>query len=376
ISRPSPRALKGHVPISPFGSIARAQQVRTGQIEDGTGGERRRLKMDRDWGSKPGSGGAASAQNEAVDRRERLRRLALETIDLAKDPYFMRNHLGSYECKLCLTLHNNEGNYLAHTQGKRHQTNLAKRAAREAKDAPAQPQPHKRKVNIRKTVKIGRPGYRVTKQFDPETKQRSLLFQLNILRLKTLQSRGTDLCRLMSRRVQPFDKRYQYLLFAAEPYEIIAFKVPSTEIDKSTPKFFSHWDPDSKMFTLQLYFKTKPPEGNKLPPASAANGIGAPGVPPRPLPPPPQAPPPPPPQGLAPGAQIGNPPRAPPPGIPGSLPPPPPPMVNGPQPMPPGGAPPAPPPPPVGNTMTNFGFGGQQIPGQGIHPPPPPPNMG
>ncbi|ERN11374.1 hypothetical protein AMTR_s00176p00038570 [Amborella trichopoda] len=108
--------------------------------------------MDRDWGSKPGSGGAASAQNEAIDRRERLRRLALETIDLAKDPYFMRNHLGSYECKLCLTLHNNEGNYLAHTQGKRHQTNLAKRAAREAKEAPAQPQPNKRKVALRKSV--------------------------------------------------------------------------------------------------------------------------------------------------------------------------------------------------------------------------------
>lgn len=54
--------------------------------------------MDREWGSKPGSGGAATAQNEAIDRRERLRRLALETIDLAKDPYFMRNHLGRYEC--------------------------------------------------------------------------------------------------------------------------------------------------------------------------------------------------------------------------------------------------------------------------------------
>ena len=51
-----------------------------------------------------------------MDRRERLRKLALETIDLAKDPYFMRNHLGQYECRLCLTLHTNEGNYLAHTQ--------------------------------------------------------------------------------------------------------------------------------------------------------------------------------------------------------------------------------------------------------------------
>ena len=27
-----------------------------------------------------------------------------------------RNHLGTYECKLCLTLHNNEASYLAHTQ--------------------------------------------------------------------------------------------------------------------------------------------------------------------------------------------------------------------------------------------------------------------
>ena len=84
-----------------------------------------------------------------------------------------------YECKLCLTLHNNEGNYLAHTQGKRHQQNLAKRAARDAADAPSAPAPAKRKTNARKLVKIGRPGYRVTKQFDAHSSQRSLLFQVD-----------------------------------------------------------------------------------------------------------------------------------------------------------------------------------------------------
>ncbi|XP_078179420.1 uncharacterized protein LOC144573508 [Carex rostrata] len=266
--------------------------------------------MDREWGSKPGSGGAATAQNEAIDRRERLRRLALETIDLAKDPYFMRNHLGSYECKLCLTLHNNEGNYLAHTQGKRHQTNLAKRAAREAKDAPAQPQPHKRKVSVKKSVKIGRPGYRVTKQYDPETKQRSLLFQILYPEIEDNAKPRHRFMSSFEQRVQACDKRYQYLLFAAEPYETVGFKIPSTEIDKVANKFFTHWDPDSKMFTLQLYFKVKPVEPNKPPP---------------PPPPPPSnglsAPPPPPPQGL--------PPRMPPP--PGSQPPPPPPsFANGP----------------------------------------------
>lgn len=30
-------------------------------------------------------------------------------LKLFQDPYFLRNHLGSYECKLCLTLHTNEG---------------------------------------------------------------------------------------------------------------------------------------------------------------------------------------------------------------------------------------------------------------------------
>ena len=45
---------------------------------------------------------------------------------------------GSYECKLCLTLHNNEGSYLAHTQGKKHQANLARRADKEAKESPQQ----------------------------------------------------------------------------------------------------------------------------------------------------------------------------------------------------------------------------------------------
>lgn len=83
--------------------------------------------MDRDYGSKPGSGGVLSESRANVDRRERLKQLAMEVMDLSKDPYFMKNHLGSYECKLCLTLHNNEGNYLAHTQGKKHKTNLARR---------------------------------------------------------------------------------------------------------------------------------------------------------------------------------------------------------------------------------------------------------
>lgn len=88
-------------------------------------------------GSRTGGGGVASfsvryniIKEQNVDRRERLRKLAMETIDITKDPYFMKNHLGSYECRLCLTLHTNEGSYLSHTQGKKHQTNLQRRQAK------------------------------------------------------------------------------------------------------------------------------------------------------------------------------------------------------------------------------------------------------
>ncbi|KAG0472151.1 hypothetical protein HPP92_016697 [Vanilla planifolia] len=306
--------------------------------------------MDRDWGSKPGSGGAASAQNEAIDRRERLRRLALETIDLAKDPYFMRNHLG--------------------------------RAAREAKDAPTLPQPHKRKLAVRRTVKIGRPGYRVTKQYDLETKQRSLLFQIEYPEIEDNSKPRHRFMSSFEQRIQACDKRYQYLLFHAEPYEIISFKVPSTEIDKSTPKFFSHWDPDLKMFTLQLYFKAKLPESKvPAPPVPSASATTAPGVPPRPLPPVQGLPSPPlPPQGAPPppapaGSDL---PRAPLPPMAASQPPPPPPTANGlPRPMP----------PPMAATgaMANFtpgfrppmqAFPVQQVQGQLLRPPPPPSNLG
>jgi splicing factor 3A subunit 2 len=204
--------------------------------------------------------GQVSQGQEQQARRERLRKLAMETIDVSKDPYFMRNHLGTYECKLCLTLHNNEGNYLAHTQGKRHQTNLARRAAREARDAPVLPQPAGAgtvaRVRVRKNiVRIGRPGYRVTKRKDPETGQRSLLFEIQY---PDIEPGGQPRHRFMSayeQRVEPPDKNVQYLLFAGAPYETIAFKVPNLPVDKGEGKFLCEWEKEDKIFRLQLHFE-------------------------------------------------------------------------------------------------------------------------
>lgn len=228
-------------------------------------------------GGKTGGGGVASWSETNRDRRERLRQLALETIDLQKDPYFMKNHLGSYECKLCLTLHNNEGSYLAHTQGKKHQANLARRAAKEAKDAPSLLQPEKPRVEPKKFVKIGRPGYRVTKQRDPEMGQQSLLFQidypgkikifnaifqnrLSLIFFAEINDMVLPRHRFMSayeQKIEPPDRKWQYLLYAAEPYETIAFKVPSREVEKTDNKFWTHWNRDTKQFFLQFAFKVE-----------------------------------------------------------------------------------------------------------------------
>eukprot|EP00559_Dactyliosolen_fragilissimus_P005735 CAMPEP_0184855282 /NCGR_PEP_ID=MMETSP0580-20130426/576_1 /TAXON_ID=1118495 /ORGANISM="Dactyliosolen fragilissimus" /LENGTH=565 /DNA_ID=CAMNT_0027349757 /DNA_START=342 /DNA_END=2039 /DNA_ORIENTATION=- len=219
-------------------------------------------------GSKFGGGGQSSAQQAERERKERLRQLALETIDLAKDPYLMRNHLGTYECKLCLTLHTNEGNYLAHTQGKKHQANLAKRAAMEAKMkgltqdgvgpllsetslAASAAAAAKRAPR----VKIGRPGYEVSKSRDPLTHQRCLSFSLHFPDLSSdIQPRHRFMSCYEQRVDSPPDRRYQYLLIAAEPYETVAFKIPNEKIDKGEGRFVSYWDKDEKRFTLTCYF--------------------------------------------------------------------------------------------------------------------------
>ncbi|EUB56399.1 Splicing factor 3A subunit 2 [Echinococcus granulosus] len=309
-------------------------------------------------GGKTGSGGVASESEANRDRRERLRQLALDTIDLEKDPYFMKNHLGTYECKLCLTLHNNEGSYLAHTQGKKHQYNLQRRAHEQAKEGPATLQPEKAKVEPKKFIKIGRPGYKVTKQKDPETGQQSMLFQIDYPEIADAAG-VIPRHRFMSayeQHVEPPDRKWQYLLFAAEPYETIAFKVRSREVDKDPKKFWTYWNPASKQFFLQFAYKLENQstssamirelEMQKARAQQAQLQLQLPPPPPPPPPPPAipsfgttpfgmsqavQPPPPPPPSLTAIGMGVPQPPP----------PPPPPPLLAAPP-------PPPPPPPPIG----------------------------
>jgi splicing factor 3A subunit 2 len=231
-------------------------------------------------GSKFGGGGVASQSATNADRRERLRKLALETIDLDKDPYFFKNHVGSFECRLCLTVHQNDGSYLAHTQGKKHQTNLARRAAREQKEGrqgavdPATGLP----IGVtgagfaqrRNVVKIGRPGYKITKIRDPVSRQQGLLFQLQYPDATPETSPKWQVMNAFTQHVEEPDKNFQYLLVAAEPYETVGFKIPARELDKREDKQFAFWDPDAKEYWIQVMFMTEREERFNAAPGLAA----------------------------------------------------------------------------------------------------------
>lgn len=224
-----------------------------------------------------------------------------------QDPYIIRNHVGQYECRLCLTSHKNEGGYLAHTQGKRHQQNLAKRAILEAAEREAAPAPVRRigvkkqsacigristSNGARRALRVppprrsripshsrsrapvlpcsrarspGRPAYRVTKMYNPDDDTRALLFQIEYPEIAEDEIPRFRVMSAIEQKQEPTDWRYQYVAFAAEPYEIVCFKVPNVEIDMKkrregggagNAELFRHWDSDEKVYTVQLPFSS------------------------------------------------------------------------------------------------------------------------
>jgi len=106
--------------------------------------------------------------------------------------------------------------------------------------------------------KIGRPGYRVTKQRNPENGQQSLLFQIDYPEISDNVVPRHRFMSAYEQKIEPPDRKWQYLLFAAEPYETIAFKVPSREVEKFEGKFWTYWNRDTKQFFLQFSFKFEP----------------------------------------------------------------------------------------------------------------------
>ena len=177
-----------------------------------------------------------------------------------------------------MTLHTNEGSYLAHTQGKKHQTNLARRAAKDMKDSQLQVAPTQSNVQRKVFLKIGRPGYRVTKVRDRDTGKEGMMVQVHLPQIKPDVVPWRRFMSAWEKKREPPNKAYQYLIVrtalflwelhgiqslflqvAAEPYESIAFRIPAKEIEEEDEYEsgwnWAYWDPDTKQFSFQFMFR-------------------------------------------------------------------------------------------------------------------------
>jgi splicing factor 3A subunit 2 len=112
-------------------------------------------------------------------------------------------------------------------------------------------------VQVRKNmVKIGRPGYKITKIRDPFTLQQGMLYQLQYPEITQGVTPRVRFMSAFEQKVEEPDKSFQYLLVAAEPYETCAFKLQAREVDRSNGRYWEWWDEDQKELWVQLLFKT------------------------------------------------------------------------------------------------------------------------
>ena len=127
-----------------------------------------------------------------------------------QDPYIKHNHLGSIDCRLCAT---NKRRILPCTHAReKHQINLARRAARDAKDTQLMIAPAASAVQRKVFHKIGRPGYRVTKVRDIDTGKEGMLVQVHLPQVKAgVLPRRRFMSAWEQKKEMP-DEAYQYLV--------------------------------------------------------------------------------------------------------------------------------------------------------------------
>ncbi|KAK7695000.1 hypothetical protein QCA50_002188 [Cerrena zonata] len=119
--------------------------------------------------------------------------------------------------------------------------------------------PTQSNVQTKSFLKIGRPGYRVTKVRDRDTGKEGMMVQVHLPQIKSEIVPRRRFMSAWEQKREPPNKAYQYLIVAAEPYETIAFRIPAREIEDETDDAgywnWSHWDPDTKQYSFQFMFR-------------------------------------------------------------------------------------------------------------------------
>lgn len=237
--------------------------------------------------SKKGAGAVADRHEANAQTKLRIKELLTsEVLDLEKDPYVFRNHLGLLECRLCLTTHSNEASYISHLSGRKHSMNLERRrilSERSGDNKTNEARTSMSNVPKRTWRKIGKPVFNVTKLRDPKSLRLGILLQAQYPHIivgepffclmsyyELSQKNKQDCVKYLQDNKLDYEgnevtdpSKWQYLIVSAEPYDNIAVVFPaSLELDKPPDdskweSFWWHWDQDSREFFLQILFKGK-----------------------------------------------------------------------------------------------------------------------
>lgn len=199
-------------------------------------------------GSKKGGGGLAGAEETRRHQRHLVRSILSSSLE--NDPYFTRNANGTIECKLCLTLHYSEPSYINHTQGKKHNLKLLERQSRDLRQDKVDADGIS-KVEKKRYLKIGTPGYKITKIRDVDDR----IGLLVVVKFPKLTMGQEPRYRVMSYFEQQKDKNeanseYQYLVIHGEPYENICIKIPKGDLND----LWTYWDVDLKEYYIQFVY--------------------------------------------------------------------------------------------------------------------------
>ena len=213
------------------------------------------MSFNSDVGGRHGAG-EYNPQLAKIARTNRISHLKMSDVNLENDEFLMRNQNGLLECKLCCTTHKTEASYLNHTYGKTHQRNLERRriceARKEALMGGARVSPQQKQTEKKKIVqsKLGNPSFEVHKLKDIQTGSLTTLFELQYPDIK---KHTTPKYRIMSsfeQKVERPDPKYQFLLFAAIPYNTVAFKIPNLPIIQD--QIIEDWKQLEKKYVFQI----------------------------------------------------------------------------------------------------------------------------
>eukprot|EP00461_Guttulinopsis_vulgaris_P001933 UN01934 len=195
--------------------------------------------------------------------------------DLRKDPYFSQNDMGQIECSLCKTTHRTPESYVQHTEGKKHKESLNVRqfhfeklkqsknplaanivggaaGSKAMSTTSALNQPKIQRQAIQKP-RIGRPQYEIVKQYDPITGHHALAFKIHYPFIdKNIRPRY-NIISSYQQNVEPPNTDFQYVVFAADPYDNIAIKIPNVPRN-AAKRLISDWDTTTHTFILQMGF--------------------------------------------------------------------------------------------------------------------------